>query len=197
MAPGGSATVTVSTTAVSTTAQNQHNPSRSLGFLAGGVAASFLLVGFIPVKLRKRGIFAMTLTLLFVISIAVGCGSGGSKNSTLTLTTSNADAPSGSAITLTANLLSAGNAASNKIVSFYDGSTLIGTSTAASGVATLSVSNLGVGVHSLTAQFAGDQHLVASTSNALSQVISGKSTITVTGTYGSLSHTTTMDVTIK
>ena len=198
VAPGGSATVTVSTTATSTKAQNQHNPSTNLGFIAGGAAASFLLVGFLPFKLRKRGIFAMTLMLLFAVSMAVGCGSSNStKSSTLKLTTSNADAPSGSAITLTADLLSNGNAASNQVVNFYDGSTFIGSSTAASGVATLSVSNLGVGVHSLTAQFAGDKHLVASTSNALSQVIAGKSTITVTAVYGSLSHAITTDLTIK
>jgi hypothetical protein len=56
-------------------------------------------------------------------------------------------------------------------VSFLDGSTLIGQGTLASGVATLTISSLAVGSHSITAIYSGDTNFVASTSGALAESV--------------------------
>jgi len=65
-------------------------------------------------------------------------------------------------------------------VTFMDGgSTVLGSSTLnASGVATLSTSSLGVGTHSITAQYSGDGNHNGSTSPALSQTVNRASTRT-------------------
>lgn len=59
----------------------------------------------------------------------------------------------GGSVVLTAEVLSAGEPASGETVSFYDGSTLLGTDeTDSDGIATYTASSLGVGSHSLTAE---------------------------------------------
>ena len=59
----------------------------------------------------------------------------------------------GGSVVLTAEVLSAGEPAVGETVSFYDGSTLLGTDeTDSDGIATYTASSLGVGSHSLTAE---------------------------------------------
>ena len=68
------------------------------------------------------------------------------------LTVSSGTISVGSSVTLTAEVLSEGEPASGETVSFYDGSTLLGTDTTdSSGEATYTTSSLSVGTHSLTA----------------------------------------------
>jgi Bacterial Ig-like domain (group 3)/FG-GAP-like repeat/FG-GAP repeat len=57
-------------------------------------------------------------------------------------------------------------------VSFYDGTTLLGSATLASGAATYSTSSLSVGSHNITAQYPGVTGFSASTSNVVVEVIS-------------------------
>ena len=58
----------------------------------------------------------------------------------------------GESVVLTAEVLSAGEPVSEETVSFYDGTTLLGTDeTDSDGIATYTASSLGVGSHSLTA----------------------------------------------
>jgi hypothetical protein len=57
-------------------------------------------------------------------------------------------------------------------VSFFDGTTNLGVSTLnGSGVATLSISTLAVGTHTVTAAYSGDTNFEPSTSPPLSQVV--------------------------
>ena len=58
-------------------------------------------------------------------------------------------------------------------VIFYDGTTTLGSQTMSSGAASLTVSSLAVGTHSITAAYSGDTENVASTSPAFSQVVNG------------------------
>ncbi|MFF1956029.1 Ig-like domain-containing protein, partial [Streptomyces sp. NPDC058220] len=63
-------------------------------------------------------------------------------------------------------------------VSFFDGATLLGTSTLTGGVATLSVSTLSAGTHSLTAVYSGDSNFAGSTSPVDTQTVTKANTST-------------------
>jgi hypothetical protein len=56
-------------------------------------------------------------------------------------------------------------------VTFFDGSTSLGSSSLSGGVATLSTSAMAVGTHSVTAQYSGDSNFHSVTSAVLSEVI--------------------------
>jgi sugar lactone lactonase YvrE len=56
-------------------------------------------------------------------------------------------------------------------VSFYDGTTLLGSGTLSGGVGTYATSALAAGAHSITAVYSGDSNFVAVTSSALAETI--------------------------
>ena len=91
-------------------------------------------------------------------------------------------------VTLTATVSSSVSTPTGA-VHFYDRTTLLGSATLSSGVATHATSSLTAGTHSITAAYAGDVNFSSVTSSALSQVVSdltldlasgGSSTATVT-----------------
>jgi hypothetical protein len=94
-------------------------------------------------------------------------------NTTTALTTSAASVAAGDPVTLTATV-NAATATGN--VNFLDGTTSLGISAAAAGVATLTTTALAAGSHSITAVYAGDSAFNGSTSSAV--------TVAVTGTTG-------------
>ena len=102
------------------------------------------------------------------------------KAATTTALTSSAN-PSvfGQSVTFTATVSSAYPVALSGSVQFFDGATSIGTSTLASGVATLATSGLTLGSHSITAVYSGDGIFLTSTSSPLTQVIGQAATSTV------------------
>lgn len=74
----------------------------------------------------------------------------------------------GQTVTLTANV--SPNTATGT-VSFFDGVTLIGTTSLLNGIATLEVNNFTAGNHTITAVYAGDNDFLGSTSNAVVLVV--------------------------
>jgi sugar lactone lactonase YvrE len=56
-------------------------------------------------------------------------------------------------------------------VTFLDGTTSIGTGTLSSGVATLTISTLAAGTHSITAVYGGDANFSSATSSALAEIV--------------------------
>lgn len=86
------------------------------------------------------------------------------------LRTSGNPAVQGSNLLLTASVTSTGNAPSG-VVTFLDGSGVVGTATVASGIATLSTNKLLAGQHALTARYDGDSGTQSSTSNIVLQII--------------------------
>jgi hypothetical protein len=75
-------------------------------------------------------------------------------------------------ITFTASVTSGSSGAPTGTVSFMDGATQIGSSSLnGNGIATLSISTLTVGTHSLTAVYGGDSNFNGSTSSAASVVV--------------------------
>jgi hypothetical protein len=89
----------------------------------------------------------------------------------ITLTSSANPAGLGSSVTFTATLTGRGTTPSGA-VTFVDGSTLLGTGTVnPRGMATLSISTLGAGPHSITASYGGDGNYLAATSAVLTETI--------------------------
>jgi autotransporter-associated beta strand protein len=87
------------------------------------------------------------------------------------VTSNNNPSTAGQSVTLTASFGVLVPAVTGT-VSFYDGATLLGASTVnGSGVATLTLSTLGAGSHSITAQYSGDSTYGASTSAVLGQSV--------------------------
>ena len=86
----------------------------------------------------------------------------------------NPSAP-GQAVTLTASVMGYGGGVPTGTATFYDGQTVLGTGTLTPGgigaQATLSVSSLTVGSHSLTVVYSGDAAHAASTSSVLTQTV--------------------------
>jgi Bacterial Ig-like domain (group 3)/FG-GAP-like repeat len=92
--------------------------------------------------------------------------------STTTELTSNVNPAShGQPVTFTANVTPSRPYEATGKVKFRDGTTAIGSATLRGGVATLTKSNLAVGTHSITAQYAGDANSAKSTSPVLNQVV--------------------------
>jgi trimeric autotransporter adhesin len=91
---------------------------------------------------------------------------------TTTLTVSPTAPVSGEAVTLTATVAPVPTGGSTGTVSFYDGTTLLGTSSVnSSGIATFSAQSLAVGSHSLTAVYSGNSTSATSTSSAVTITI--------------------------
>ncbi len=87
---------------------------------------------------------------------------------TTTLTVPSPPLVSGQAVTLTATVAPAPTGSSAGTVSFFDGSTLLGTANVnSSGVATFSAQSLADGNHSLTAVYSGNSSSATSTSAAV------------------------------
>ncbi|NYF77944.1 FG-GAP-like repeat-containing protein [Granulicella arctica] len=109
----------------------------------------------------------------------------GQGSSTLTLTASTPSAVFGSSETLTATITPgiSTRPAPTGLVSFYDGSTLLGKADATNGAATFTTASLAVGVHSVTATYAGDANF--------NPAISSPTVITISALLPALSLTGT------
>ena len=103
-------------------------------------------------------------------SVAVS-GTGGKASPSVTLDSSANPAFVSSTVTLTATVSSSSGSPTGS-VDFYDGATLLGSGTLASGTATYVPSNLVPGTHSITVVYSGDSNYSTVTSSALSQVVS-------------------------
>jgi len=97
-------------------------------------------------------------------------------STTISVVSSLNPATSGQAVTFTATVTPA---AATGTVSFYDGSTLLGSATLTNGVATYSSSSLALGTHSITADYSGSSTYGASYSSTLSEVIKGSTSVTL------------------
>ena len=96
-----------------------------------------------------------------------------------TLTASPNPLADGQPATLTATVTPAPTGSPAGIISFYSGTTLLGTGTLnASGVATFATNSLVVGADSITAVYPGNAGFAASTSSALSETVNTAFTVT-------------------
>lgn len=84
----------------------------------------------------------------------------------------------GQNVTFAATVQAAFGTAPPSTISFYDGTTLLGTVNMATGAPQITIVNLTGGTHSITAQYAGNANFASSTSAALTQTVSPASTTT-------------------
>ena len=93
------------------------------------------------------------------------------ETTTTTLTTSPNPSLPGQIVFLRASVTGTPRAVNSGTVSFYNGTTLIGTSSVVNGKASLTVSNLPVGYSLITTTFNGAPYLLTSTSTQTTQVV--------------------------
>jgi hypothetical protein len=87
-------------------------------------------------------------------------------------------APFGQAVVFSATVQPNSGGTATGTVTFLDGTTPLGTTTVSSNAAQLSLSNLSVGSHFITAKYSGDGNFTASTSVPLTQTVSRATTAT-------------------
>jgi len=195
-------TLTISTTAPSSTASSQSKHVAMLVSAGAFGLASVFLLGM-PNR-RKRAPWMALLLIVGSSAFYTGCGGSSKKvstpvpsTSTIALTSSAIKNASGSSLTLNAALSGTNAATATGTITFYEGTTKIGQTSVASGAAQLSLNTLSVGAHGITAQYAGDSLNDSATSNGIEQVITGQASFTVTATSGSISQTSTVNLTLQ
>ncbi len=144
--------------------------------LSGGAATfttSALPNGVNTVTASYAGSSAFGSSISAPLAITV---SAVAVNTITSLSVSNASIVEKSSIALSATVRqSNGSATPNGTVTFYDGTTTIGSSVLAAGSATISTSSLAIGNHSISAGFAGSAGFKASTSSAVGVTVSAPS----------------------
>jgi trimeric autotransporter adhesin len=98
----------------------------------------------------------------------------------VTLTTSASPVSTGLPIIFTATI----TASATGTVAFHDGATVLGTVPITSGIATLTISTLAIGTHTITASYSGDVNFTAATSTAITQVVTLAPDFAIASTTG-------------
>ncbi len=198
----GATTVSLATTAPSGTNHVATSIRPARWWTLGGLSlvAGIFLFG-IPDKRRRLKVAGM-LVVLCAVSLTVACGSGGGTsgvgakaNTATALSSSSVKVASGSSVTLSATVTSTNTVTGT--VTFSDGSTTLGSASITGGTASLQLTSLSVGTHTITASYRGDASNNGSSSQALNQVITGNTAVTITTSSGSLSHTTNLTVSLQ
>jgi hypothetical protein len=101
-------------------------------------------------------------------------------STTETLSASPNQAQYGQSVTFTAASQSSTNASATGTVTFYDGSTTLGTANVANNSATLSVSSLSVGTHNISAQYSGSSNFTSSSATMTETIVACSTTATLT-----------------
>jgi large repetitive protein len=182
--PGGTVTFLSGTTALGT------------GTLVTGVASfttSSLPVGNSVITARYEG------TPVFNSSVSAAGTQVVRAGSSTTLTLSASTSMFGQTMTLTATV-SGGTASPSGSVTFYDGATSLGTKALRSGAASLTVSTLAAGQHTLTAVYGGSPQIDSSVSPAVSYTVTPAQAIaslTVAPNPSVLGQTVTLTATVR
>jgi hypothetical protein len=161
-------------------------PTGTVTFLDGTTAIG-------TATLNATGTATLTTSALAGGSHAISAGYGGDANdltstsstvsetiqpiaTATTIAAASNPAVAGAALQLTATVVQSGatgtGGAFTGTVTFFDGTTVLGTSApSAAGIATLSVSSMNVGSHSLNASYGGNANYLASTSTSISETL--------------------------
>jgi hypothetical protein len=182
---GQTATFTATVTAA---APGSGAPTGTVTFLDGGasIASGTLSGGSATFSTSTLSVGMHTITVSysgdsnFNSSTSSAITQTVTKASTTTTLTSSAN-PSGAGqpVTFTAVVSpNSGSATPTGTVAFLDSGSTIGTGTLSSGTAMFTTSTLSIGVHTITARYAGDSNFNSSVSTALTQTINKNSSST-------------------
>ena len=197
-------TVATGTPSSSTSAQN----SSGAGMIAAGTAASLasILLIWLPGR-RKRMSWAMLLLIAGIPALTIGCGGSGSTpkttvtgsaTSTLAVASSATKIASGGTVTFSATLTGTNAASATGSITFFDGGMQIGQANISNGAAQLTLNSLGVGVHTITASYAGDTLNEASnTASGIKQAVTGETFFTVIAASGNISQASVVNLTLQ
>ena len=164
---GSGVTLTATVTAGATGTVTFHDGATSLGtgIISSGIATltiSSLAGGTHSITAQYGGDSNYSGSVSTPVSQVVN-----TLSSTVALTSSPNPSAFGSGVTLTATV----TAGATGTVTFHEGATVLGTGAISSGVATLTISSLTGGTHSITAQYGGDTNYSGSVSTPVSQVV--------------------------
>ena len=146
---------------------NGGNPVTLSGGLAMLTGVALSTAGSHTITANYAGVSSSFLSSSNSATVAV---TAGKATPTVTLASSAAVALLQSAVTFIATVSSSGGTPTGT-VTFFDGSTSLGSDTLGQGAATFTTSSLAAGVHSITAQYGGDANFTTLTSSALSETI--------------------------
>jgi hypothetical protein len=166
---------------------------------------TLLILFLLPARLRRSRL-ALGATIACAISLFLGfagCGGGSSGGgggggpapSSITLSVSSVKVPSspisGGSVNLSANVTSSKTPGGTVTFSIDGGSQGFSVSSpVAGGVAQFQLTNLSVGVHSITAQYSGDSSTSGSqTKGSLNVAVTGQTGVSVQANTGGLFHT--------
>ncbi len=148
--------------------------------LSGGSATlnlSGLVVGSHSFQCTYAGNASFLGSTSNVLSATVG-----KDPSSVGLGTSGTPSTFGTPVTFTATMTAGG--ANGEVITFLDGGSSIGTGVLTSGTATLTISTLAGGNHTITASYPGDVDYNGSTSVGLTQVVNTAASSVILGTSG-------------
>jgi Bacterial Ig-like domain (group 3)/Purple acid Phosphatase, N-terminal domain len=176
---GQSVTFTATVTAAAgtptgTVTFNDGSAVLGTGTLSGGKATcttKSLSVGSHPITASYGGDPNNDVSTSSVVVQVVN----GLPKATVILSSSLNPSDFGQMVKFTATVSSSGATGS---VTFYDGSTSLGTATLSGGIAFVTTSSLTVGLHNITAVYGGNTTYASSTSNTVIQKVKSKTTIT-------------------
>jgi subtilase family serine protease len=195
--PGSTGTISINSVAPGEASANSsaasHNP---LLATSGVVAMAGLFLICIPNRRRFHHL-SVVLLALGLLGGVIGCSGSSMKTTSMVLTSANTKVASGGTVTLQANVQSTNNTTGT--VTFYDGSTAIGSpAQVTGGVATLTTTGLAVGTHPITAKYSGDKDdSSSSSSNVIQQTVTGTFTLNINATSGTLSEPIAISATLQ
>jgi Bacterial Ig-like domain (group 3) len=162
---------------------------------------SFAAIFLVLLSGRRRYRTALAFGLACALTFIMGCGGGstgggGAVPTTTKLTVASTKVPQGT-VSFTVNVASSGKSPAGS-VQLYDGSSLKGNPTALSGgSATISIPDLAVGTHAISAHYLGDAFTQTSQSGTLNITITGQTNFTVVASPTSSNGPQTVTLTIN
>ncbi len=198
LAGGGQSNLTVTLQGPFTQTQASNRGKKDWGWASGAEVCGLFGLFFAGFAKRRRKVMSMLMVLVMAFGFLSGCGGNSGPTSTVVVVGSTqSEVASGSSVTFTAQV-SEGKKTPTGTVTFYDGATALGNPvTISDGVATLSVNNLAVGTHLVTAKYSGDSDHSAAVSQDYYEAVTGTTTLQVVATSGSVSHTLNVKLTVQ
>ncbi len=145
-------------------------PRGTLGNALGGSMTVVYNSGFLTSAPNQGALNEVSFRANIENTVSQGGTLAGPVVPTVVLTSSSNPSPPVSPVIFTARTSS--TPAATGSVTFYEGSTLLGTEPLSSGVANFTRSTLSTGVHSIVARYGGDANFAAALSSEISQTIS-------------------------